>query len=170
MIQIVGLFTPIFTQILLDRVVVQRSASTLIAVGIGLIIFRLFNIALSSVRRYLLYHTANKLDLSLIVGFINHTLKLPLSYFETRYVGDITSRIGENRKIRHFITGDAITTFLRYLSVFVYQSLMFWYSWQMSLLALIVIPIFAITTFIAPLFYCEFPAKTFELAPEKKVT
>ncbi|MGB5711062.1 MAG: ABC transporter transmembrane domain-containing protein [Waterburya sp.] len=148
MIQIVGLFTPILTQILLDRVIVQRSTSTLIAIGSGLIIFSLFNIAMSSVRRYLLYHTANKLDLSLIIGFINHTLRLPLGYFETRYVGDITSRISENRKIRRFITGEAITTLLDVFSVFVYIGLMFWYSWKLSFLALIVIPIFAFVTLV----------------------
>ena len=148
MIQVVGLFTPIFTQLLLDRVVVQRSISTLIAVGIGLIIFSLFSIAMSSLRRYLLDHTANKLDLSLIVGFVSHTFRLPLSYFETRYVGDITSRIDENRKIRRFITGDAITTLLDVLSVFVYVGLMLWYSWKLSLLALVVIPVFVIITVI----------------------
>lgn len=148
MIQIVGLFTPILTQLLLDRVIVQRSTSTLFAIGSGLIIFSLFSIAMSSVRRYLLYHTANKLDLSLIVGFINHTFRLPLGYFETRFVGDITSRISENRKIRRFITGEAITTLLDVFSVFVYIGLMFWYSWQLSFLALIVIPILAVITLV----------------------
>lgn len=161
MIQVVGLFSPIFTQVLLDRVVVQRSVSTLVAVGIGLIIFRLFRIALSSLRRYLLYHTANKLDLSLIVGFISHTFQLPLSYFETRYVGDITSRIRENRKIRGFITGDAITTVLDILSVFVYLIVMFWYSWQMSILALAIIPIFAITTFVSTPFLLRISRERF---------
>lgn len=161
MIQIVGLFSPIFTQLLLDRVVVQRSVSTLIAIGIGMIIFSLFSIAMSSLRRYLLYHTANKLDLSLIVGFINHTFQLPLSYFETRYVGDITSRISENRKIRTFITGDAITTFLDILSVFVYIGLMVWYSWKLSLMALVVIPMFAITTFIFTPFLLQVSRENF---------
>ena len=161
MIQVVGLFSPIFTQVLLDRVVVQRSVSTLIAVGIGLIVFRLFRIALSNLRRYLLYHTANKLDLSLIVGFIAHALRLPLSYFETRYVGDITSRIRENRKIRRFITGDAITTVLDVLSVFVYLFLMVWYSWQMSLLALAIIPVFAVTTFVSTPFLLRISRERF---------
>jgi HlyB family type I secretion system ABC transporter len=167
MIQIIGLFTPIFTQILLDRVVVQRSTSTLIAIGSGLVIFSLFSVIIRSLRRYLLYHTANKLDLSLIVGFISHTFQLPLSYFETRYVGDITSRIDENRKIRDFITGDAITTLLDILSVFVYVGLMIWYSWELSLLALVVIPIFALNTAIFTPFLLRvsrenFTAKTIE--------
>ena len=167
MIQMLGLITPIFTQILLDRVVVQRSTSTLVAIGAGLIVFSLFGVAMSSLRRYLLYHTANKLDLSLIVGFINHTFRLPLSYFETRYVGDITSRISENRKIRDFITGEAISTMLDVLSVFIYISLMLWYSWQLSLMALAVIPVFAInavifTPFLLKISRENFAAKTKE--------
>ena len=161
MIQVLGLLTPIFTQVLLDRVVVQRSVSSLVAIGSGLIIFSIFGVVMSSLRRYLLYHTANKLDLSLIVGFISHTLKLPLNYFETRYVGDITSRIDENRKIRDFITGDAISTLLDVLSVFVYISLMLWYSWQLSLMALAVIPVFAINTVIFTPFLLKISRENF---------
>ena len=160
-IQMLGLITPIFTQILLDRVVVQRSTSTLIAIGSGLIVFSLFGVAMSSLRRYLLYHTANKLDLSLIVGFISHTFRLPLSYFETRYVGDITSRISENRKIRDFITGEAISTMLDILSVFIYISLMLWYSWQLSLMALAVIPVFVINAIIFTPFLLKVSRESF---------
>ncbi len=116
---------------------------------------------MSSLRRYLLFHTANKLDLSLVVGFINHTFDLPLNYFENRYVGDITSRISENHKIRSFITGDAITTLLDILSVFVYIGLMFWYSWTLSLLALAVIPVFAISTIIFTPFLLRMSRESF---------
>jgi ATP-binding cassette subfamily B protein len=139
--QLFGLVTPVMTQLLLDRVVVQRSTTTLMAVGIGLIIFSLFKVGIASLRRYLLYHTANRIDLSLIVGFISHALRLNLSYFETRYVGDITSRISENRKIREFLTGNALSTLLDMSTVFIYVALMFWYSWQMALLALLLIPL-----------------------------
>ncbi len=166
--QIIGLFSPIFTQILLDKVVVQQSIPTLIAIGSGLLFFSLFRLAIANLRRYLLYHTANKLDLSLIVGFISHTFQLPLNYFETRYVGDITSRINENRKIRSFITGDAITTLLDILSVFVYVILMFWYSWQLSILALVVIPIFAVTTVIATPFLLRISRESFNARTKQK--
>lgn len=141
-LQIFGLFTPLLTQLLLDRVVVQRSESTFVAIAIGLVIFSLFRVVMSSLRQYLLYHTANRMDLALIVGFITHTLRLPLGYFETRYVGDITSRIQENRKIREFLTSDALTTLLDLFTVFIYVSLMFWYSWKMAFLALLVVPLF----------------------------
>ena len=168
MIQFLGLLTPIFTQILLDRVVVQRSISTLIAIASGLIIFSLFGVAMSSLRRYLLYHTANKIDLSLIVGFINHTFQLPLGYFETRYVGDITSRIDENRKIRDFITGDAISTMLDVLSVFIYISLMLWYSWQLTLMALAVIPVFVINTVVFTPFLLKISRENFSAKTKER--
>jgi HlyB family type I secretion system ABC transporter len=167
-IQIVGLFSPIFTQILLDRVVVQRSVPTLIAVGTGLLIFRIFQVVISTLRRYLLYHTANRLDLSLIVGFISHTFNLPLNYFETRYVGDITSRINENRKIRSFLTGDAITTVLDVLSLFVYLALMFWYSWKLSLLTLVIVPIFAVVTVFATPFLVRVSRESFNASTKEK--
>jgi ATP-binding cassette subfamily B protein len=148
-IQIFGLVTPLFTQLILDRVVVQRSELTLTAVGLGLLIFSLFRVAIVGLRQYLLFHTANKLDLALIVGFIRHTLRLPMSFFESRYVGDIISRVQENRKIQRFLSGDALSILLDVLTVFIYVGLMFWYSWKMALLALVIVPPFFLLALIA---------------------
>ncbi len=148
-LQVLGLVTPLFTQLLLDRVVVQRSVSTLTAVGIGLLIFSVLRVILSGLRRYLLSHTGNKIDLSLVVGFINHTFQLPLSYFESRYVGDITSRIQEARKIRRFLTGEALSVLLDVFTVFIYAGFMLWYNWKMTLLGLIVVPIYLVITLIS---------------------
>jgi len=148
-IQIFGLITPLFTQLILDRVVVQRSELTLTAVGIGLLIFSLFRVAMTGLRQYLLDHIANRIDLALIVGFIRHTLRLPLSFFETRYVGDIISRVQENRKIQRFLSGEALSILLDLFTVFIYVGLMFWYSWKMALLALIIVPPFALLALIA---------------------
>jgi ATP-binding cassette, subfamily B, bacterial HlyB/CyaB len=148
-IQIFGLITPLFTQFILDRVVVQRSELTLTAVGFGLLIFNLFRVAITGLRQYLLDHTANKLDVALIVGFIRHTLQLPLSFFETRYVGDIISRVQENRKIQRFLSGEALSILLDLLTIFIYIGLMFWYSWQMALLSLVIVPPFFILALIS---------------------
>jgi ATP-binding cassette, subfamily B, bacterial HlyB/CyaB len=148
-IQIFGLITPLFTQFILDRVVVQRSELTLTAVGFGLLIFNLFRVAITGLRQYLLDHTANKLDVALIVGFIRHTLQLPLSFFETRYVGDIISRVQENRKIQRFLSGEALSILLDLVTVFIYLGLMFWYSWQMALLSLVIVPPFFILALVS---------------------
>ena len=149
LLQIFGLITPLFTQLLLDRVVVQRSDLTLTAVGIGLLIFSLFRVAVTGLRQYLLDHTANRVDLALIVGFISHTFRLPLNYFESRYVGDIISRVQENRKIQRFLTGQALSIVLDLLTVFIYVGLMFWYSWKMALLVLVIVPPFVLLALIA---------------------
>ncbi len=148
-IQIFGLITPLLTQLILDRVVVQRSELTLMAIGLGLMMFSLFRVAMMGLRQYLLDHTANKIDMALIVGFIRHTLRLPLGFFESRYVGDITSRVQENRKICRFLTGEAISVILDLLTIFVYVGLMFWYSWKMALLALAIVPPFVLLALIA---------------------
>ncbi|HEY9794325.1 MAG TPA: peptidase domain-containing ABC transporter [Leptolyngbyaceae cyanobacterium] len=149
LLQIFGLITPLFTQLLLDRVVVQRSNLTLTAVGLGLLIFSLFRVAMTGLRQYLLDHTANRVDLALIVGFISHTFRLPLNYFESRYVGDIISRVQENRKIQRFLTGEALSIVLDLLTVFIYVGLMFWYSWKMALLTLAIVPPFVLLALIA---------------------
>ena len=148
-IQLFGLVVPLLTQLLLDRVVVQRSDITLTAVGSGLLIFGLFRIAMTGLRQYLLAHTANRIDLALIVGFVDRTFRLPLSFFETRYVGDIISRIQENRKIQKFLTGEALSIILDLLTVFLYLGLMLWYSWKLSLMIVALVPLFAIMALVA---------------------
>ncbi|MBD2417611.1 peptidase domain-containing ABC transporter [Anabaena cylindrica FACHB-243] len=148
-IQIFGLITPLFTQLILDRVVVQRSELTLTAVGIGLLLFSFFRVAMMGLRQYLLDHMANRIDLALIVGFIRHTFRLPLSFFESRYVGDIISRVQENRKIQRFLSGEASSILLDLFTVFIYVGLMLWYSWKMALLALVIVPPFALLALIA---------------------
>jgi ATP-binding cassette subfamily B protein len=149
LLQIFGLITPLMTQLLLDRVVVQRSNLTLTTVGIGLLFFSLFRVVMTSLRQYLLDHTANKVDLVLLVGFISHTFRLPLGFFESRFVGDIISRVQENRKIQRFLTGEALSIVLDLLTVFIYVGLMLWYSWQMALLTLAIVPLFMLLSAIS---------------------
>jgi len=148
-IQIFGLVTPLFTQLLLDRVVVQGSTLTLNAVGLGLLIFGLFQVAMNGLRQYLLDHTANRIGVSLMVGFIRHTFRLPLAFFESRYVGDIVSRVQENRKIQRFLTGETLSICLDLLTVFMYMGLMFWYSSSMALLVLAIVPPFFLLALLA---------------------
>ncbi|HLO84853.1 MAG TPA: peptidase domain-containing ABC transporter [Nostocaceae cyanobacterium] len=149
LIQIFGLITPLFTQLLLDRVIVQGSTLTLNAVGLGLVIFGLFRVAINGLRQYLLDHTANKIGISLMVGFIKHTFRLPLSFFESRYVGDIVSRVQENQKIQRFLTGEALSICLDLLTVFIYVGLMFWYSPPMAGITLAIVPPFVLLAFFA---------------------
>ncbi|QLE57357.1 peptidase domain-containing ABC transporter [Nostoc sp. TCL26-01] len=166
-IQIFGLITPLFTQLILDRVIVQRSGVTLMAVGLGLMMFSLFRVAITGLRQYLLDHTANKIDVALIVAFIRHTLRLPLSFFETRYVGDIISRLQENRKIQRFLSGEALSILLDLITVFIYLGLMFCYSWQLALLSLVIIPPFLLLALIATPFLQKISREIFNAAAKE---
>ena len=167
LIQIFGLITPLFTQLLLDRVVVQGSTLTLTAVGLGLVIFGLFRVAMTGLRQYLLDHTANRVHIAMIVGFIRHTFRLPMSFFESRYVGDIIARVQENRKIENFLTGEALSIVLDLLTVFVYVGLMFWYSWKMALLALVIVPPFFLLALIATPFLQKISREIFAALAEE---
>ncbi|MEY3400810.1 MAG: hypothetical protein RLZZ86_413 [Cyanobacteriota bacterium] len=149
LIQVFGLVTPLFTQLLLDRVIVQGSTLTLNTVGFGLLIFGLFRVAINGLRQYLLDHTANRISVALMVGFIKHTFSLPLSFFESRYVGDIVSRVQENQKIQRFLTGEALSIGLDLLTVVVYVGLMFWYSPPMAGMTLAIVPPFVLLTLFA---------------------
>ncbi|GAB4238303.1 MAG: hypothetical protein Kow00121_65240 [Elainellaceae cyanobacterium] len=140
LIQVFGLLTPLFTQIILDKVVVQKSLTTLNVFAIGLLLFGIWSIGLSAVRQYLLSYFSNRLDLTLISGFINHTLSLPLKFFESRRVGDIITRVQENQKIQRFLIQQVVLAWLSFLTGFVYLGLMLYYNWQLTLLVLLMIP------------------------------
>jgi ATP-binding cassette subfamily B protein len=136
-------------------------------VGLGLVIFGLFRVALTGLRQYLLDHTANKVNLAMIVGFITHTFRLPLRFFEFRYVGDIMARVQENRKIERFLTGEALSIVLDLLTVFIYVGLMFWYSWKMALLALVIVPPFFLLAIIATPFLQKISREIFAALAEE---
>ncbi|MEM7769549.1 MAG: peptidase domain-containing ABC transporter [Cyanobacteria bacterium P01_A01_bin.37] len=149
LIQMFSLVTPLFTQIILDTVVVQKSINTLNVFTVGLLLFGLGSIFLSSVRQYLLSYFSNRLDLTLISGFIHHTLSLPLSFFESRRVGDIVTRVQENQKIQEFLVGRVILAWLSVLTGFVYLALMLYYNWQLTVLIVAMIPPIILLTLIA---------------------
>jgi len=149
LLQIFGLVTPLFTQIILDQVVVQKSAATLNVFCIGLLIFSVWRLGLTSVRQYLLDYFSNRMDLTFISGFISHTLMLPLQFFESRQVGDIITRVQENQKIQIFLTRQAVSAWLDSLTAVFYVGLMLYYNFQLAILVLALIPPIVILTVIA---------------------
>lgn len=140
LIQAFGLLTPLFTQIILDKVVVQKSLTTLNVFAIGLVLFGMWHVGLTAVRQYLLSYCSNRLDLTLISGFISHTLTLPLKFFESRRVGDIITRVQENQKIQRFLIQQVVLAWLNFLTGFIYLGLMFYYNWRLTLFVLMLIP------------------------------
>ena len=149
LIQVFGLVTPLFTQIILDRVVVNGSQSSLNVFVMGALIFGVWGIGLSATRTYLLDYLSNRLDLTMIGGFINHALTLPLKFFESRRVGDIITRVQENQKIQRFLVSKVLLSWLNLVSGFIYLGLMLYYNWQLTILIVGLIPPIVILTLVA---------------------
>jgi len=149
LIQLFGIVSPLFTQVILDQVVVSKSIVTLHVFAIGLLMFSVWRSLLGATRQYLLDYLSNRIDLTLISGFISHTLSLPIKFFESRQVGDILTRVQENQKIQSFLTRQAITAWLDALMAVVYIGLMVYYNWRLALLVLALIPPIVILTLVA---------------------
>lgn len=149
LIQAFGVITPLFTQIILDKVVVNKSLTTLNVFALGLVLFGVWSTGLTTTRQYLLDYFSNRFDLTLIGGFISHTLTLPLKFFESRRVGDIITRVQENQKIQQFLTRQVVLAWLDMLMGAAYLGLMAYYNWSLTLLVLALVPPIAILTLVA---------------------
>ena len=156
-VQLFTLANPLIIQVIIDKVISQRSLDTLQVLGIALLVLTLVEGFLASIRTFLLTETTNRIDQRLGSEVIDHLLKLPLEYFDIRPVGELSTRIGELEKIRNFITGQGITTIIDALLSIVYILVMLLYSVKLTFIALIVIPIQVGITFLgAPIFRRQF--------------
>lgn len=135
-IQIVALATPLGTQVIIDKVVVHHTTSTLIVVAVALGIFMVFNAIMSWVRQYLVLHTGNRIDAVLAHKVFGHLLHLPMRYFEHRPTGTLVARLHGVETIREFLAGSLITLLLDFPFLIVFLAIMFWYSWQLTLISL----------------------------------
>ncbi|BAU10428.1 cyclic nucleotide-binding protein [Leptolyngbya sp. NIES-3755] len=170
LLQIFGLVTPLFTQIILDQVVVHKSLPTLQIFILGLLLFGAWRIGLVCIRQYLLDFFSNQVDLTLISGFISHALNLPLQFFASRHVGDIVTRVQENHKIQLFLTRQAITAWLDAIMAIVYVGLMLHYNWQLACLVLAIIPPIVLLTLIASPFLRQMSRQIFHESAKQNST
>ena len=134
-IQIVALATPLGTQVIIDKVVVHHTTSTLIVIAVALGIFLIFNAVMGWVRQYLVLHTGNRIDAVLAHKVFGHLLHLPMRYFEHRPTGTLVARLHGVETIREFLAGTLITLLLDFPFLVVFLVIMFWYSWQLSLIS-----------------------------------
>ncbi|HIK04936.1 MAG TPA: type I secretion system permease/ATPase [Trichormus sp. M33_DOE_039] len=148
-LQLLGLGTPLITQVVIDKVMVQESLPTLDVMAIALLFIALFESILGILRLFIFTHTARRLDLSLSAQLFRHLMRLPLAYFESRRVGDTVARVQELEQIRQFLTGTALTVILDSIFAVVYLVLMFYYNIPLTFVALAVLPLFAALTLVA---------------------
>ncbi|MEB3259440.1 MAG: peptidase domain-containing ABC transporter [Cyanobacteriota bacterium] len=152
-VQLFSLANPLLIQVIIDKVIAQRSLDTLQILGLALVVVTLMEGVIGTLRTYLFTDTTNRIDLRLGAEVIDHLLRLPLNYFERRPVGELGTRIAELEKIRNFLTGQALMTVLDACFSVIYIIVMVIYSWLLTLIALAVLPIqIAITLGGAPLF------------------
>jgi ATP-binding cassette subfamily B protein len=152
-VQLFSLANPLLIQVIIDKVIAQRSLDTLQILGMALVVVTLMEGVIGSLRTFLFTDTTNRIDLRLGAEVIDHLLRLPLGYFDRRPVGELGSRIAELEKIRNFLTGQALMTLLDAAFSVIYIIVMALYSWMLTIIALAVLPIqIALTLLGAPLF------------------
>src|ERR1035437_1984998 len=147
-LQIIGLASPMFFQVVMDKVLVNHAMKTLNVIAVGLVLATLFEATLTGIRTYVFAHTSSKIDVELGARLFRHLLNLPIAYFEARRVGDSVARIRELENIRSFLTGNAITLMLDLLFSFVYLGVMLWYSAWLTLIVVVSIPLYGILSLV----------------------
>jgi len=135
-IQLMALTTPLFTQVVIDKVVVHRTENTLVVVAVGLFMFMVFTAVMTWTRQYLVIHTGNRVDAVIGSRVFSHLFRLPIRYFERRPTGTLVARVQGIETIREFITGAAVTLVLDLPFLFIFLGVMFYYSWILTLLVL----------------------------------
>ncbi len=146
--QILGLFTPMMMQVVIDKVLVHNSYTTLDVLAFGLLLIAIFECLMSMARTYVFTHTVSKIDVMLGARLFRHLFSLPFRYFETRRVGDTIARVRELENIRTFLTGTPLTLVIDIMFLIVYVVVMFFYSKQLTLTVLLSLPIFALISFV----------------------
>ncbi len=147
-----ALVTPLFFQVVMDKVLVHRGLTTLDVIAVGLLVVSLFEVALSGLRTYVFAHTTSRIDVELGARLFRHLLNLPMGYFQARRVGDSVARVRELENIRQFLTGNAITVVLDVLFSVVFIAVMLFYSGWLTVVVLASLPLYlVISLLITPL-------------------
>ena len=139
-LQLFGLITPLFFQVVMDKVLVHRGFTTLDVICVALLVCSIFEVALTGLRSYVFSHTTNRIDVELGARLFRHLLALPLPYFGARRVGDTVARVRELENIRNFITGQAMTAVIDVFFSVVFLAVMCFYSGWLTLIVAASLP------------------------------
>lgn len=152
-IQILGILTPIMTQVVIDKVLVNNSMSTLVTISIGIALVYIYELVLGIAKNYVFTHTTNRIDVILNFRLFKHLFALPLKYFESRRVGETVARVREVDGIRNFLTGTPLSTAIDLMFIIIYIIILFVYNVPLGFVVIASIPAFAIlSAIITPMF------------------
>ena len=153
LLQILGLASPIFVQNIIDKVLVHRAADALDILVLGMVLCTVFQNVITGLRTYLFTNITCKMDVVLSSRLYKNVTALPISYFQKWQVGDVVSRTGELETLRSFMTGNSLTIILDIVFAVVYFIVMFFYSRILSIVVLVMIPLFVLlNVIVAPIF------------------
>ena len=141
-LQLFALVSPLFFQVVMDKVLVHRGLTTLDVLVVGLVVIVLFESVLTTLRTYVFSHTTSRIDVELGARLFRHLVSLPLAYFQSRRVGDSVARVRELENIRSFLTGNALTLVLDLMFSVVFIAVMFAYSVPLTLIVLVSLPLY----------------------------
>ncbi len=152
-LQVFALVTPLFFQVVIDKVLVHRSLNTLDVLVIGLVAISIFEAVIGGLRTYLFAHTTNRIDVELGARLFRHLTALPIGYFQARRVGDSVARVRELENIRNFLTSSALTLVVDLVFTFVFLGVMVLYSPILTLIVVAAFPLYiGISAAATPLF------------------
>jgi ATP-binding cassette, subfamily B, bacterial HlyB/CyaB len=143
-IQILALISPLFFQVVVDKVLVHKGLTTLEVLAFGFLVVSVFEVTMGGLRTYLFAHTTSRVDAELGAKLFDHLTHLPLSYFQARRVGDSLARVRELETIRDFLTSSALTVVLDLFFAIVFLVVMWLYSPTLLLIVLITLPLYAV--------------------------
>jgi ATP-binding cassette subfamily B protein len=132
-----GLASPMFFQLVIDKVLVHQSQSTLWVLCVGVIAALVFESIFASLRSIVTLSASNKIDMSLTRRTFAHLLSLPIDYFETTTAGIVTRNIQQVEKIRAFLTGRVFSSAIDATSLFIFMPILFAYSVKLALVVLV---------------------------------
>ena len=141
-LQAIGLATPIFFQVVTDKVLVNDAMSTLDVMAIGLLVCVTFQVLLTTIRAYTMAHTGSRIDVELGSRLFRHLLSLPVDYFRRRRAGDSVARVRELENVRHFLTDGALTLVIDVVFALLFLAVLFWYSPKLTVVVLLTVPIY----------------------------
>lgn len=152
-IQLFALLTPLFFQVVIDKVLVHKALTTLTVLGIGMLALVLFEAILTGLRMYVFAHTSSRIDVGLGAQLFKHLLRLPLAYFEARRVGDTVARVRELETVRQFLTSSTVTVVIDLFFTIVFLAVMYFYSPLLTFVVLATIPLYVIlSVVVTPIF------------------
>lgn len=148
---LLGMASPLFFQLVIDKVLVHQGASTLMALGIGVVIALVLEALLGYVRQILTLSATNKIDMRLTRRTFAKLLSLPIDYFDLTTAGVITRHMQQVEKIRAFLTGRMFFTALDLTSLIIFMPLLFTYSVKLAMITLcFALTIMTIVTVMVP--------------------